>query len=180
MEKALTARDEAIGGIEKTSATIDKKKSEIADLVAEIEELGNQIAELRKGLFEAEELRAKEKAENEKTLAMAEEGLKNIKMATTVLKKFYGESLTQMEFTPAGAGRDGKTVSDLAPDTGFSGKYGGMQDAAKGIFGFLEVIQSDFERTIKTTEEDEEKAAEEHEEYKTETETGIEEKGKTK
>merc|ERR1712093_164449 len=104
---------------------------------------------------------------------MAEDGFESIKDAIAVLKKFYG-GFIQTEFTPAGAGRDGKTVGDLAPDTGFSGKYGGNQDAAKGIFGFLEVIQSDFERTIKTTEEAEEEAASEHEEYKTETEADIE------
>merc|ERR1719262_1933457 len=177
MANALSARDDAIVGIEEQTATIDKKKSEIADLVAEIEDLGNQIAALRKGLFEAEELRAEEKAENEKTLADAEEGLKNIKMAIKVLKEFY-EGFIQ--FTPAGAGRVGKTVGDLAPDAGFDGEYGGNQGAAKGIFGFLEVIQSDFERSIKETEEAEEKAQSEHDEYKEETETDIEEKSKTK
>merc|ERR1712118_185477 len=181
MAAAIEARDNAIAGIEKQTATIDEKKSLIAELVAEIDELANQIAELRKGLFEAQQLRDEEKAGNELPLAKATEGKEAIENAIKVLKDFYeGAGFIQAGFVPKGAGRDGKTVGDLAPDTGFDGKYGGMQDAAKGIFGFLEVIQSDFERTIKTTEEDEAKAAEEHEKYKTDTEADIDEKSTTK
>merc|ERR1719160_923016 len=175
MEKATTARDTAIAGVEEMTATIDKKKAEIADLVAAIDELSNQIAELRKGLYEAEQLRAEEKADNEETLKMANDGKDSIEQAIKVLKDFYGEFI-QTSFVPKGAGRDGKTVSDLAPDTGFTGEYGGNKGAAEGIFGFLEVILSDFKRTIKTTEEAEEKAADAHEKYKADTEADIETK----
>jgi len=180
MKKATEARDEAIAGIEKETATIDELKTKIADLVAEIDELANAIAELRKGLYEAEQLREKERLENEETLDKAKEGLEAIKNAIKVLKDFYGEVFVQETFVPAGADRSGKTVSDLAPDTGFDGKYGGNKGAAKGIFGFLEVIQSDFERTIKTTQEAEDEAAEDHATYKEETESDIKTKGDTK
>eukprot|EP00746_Dinoflagellata_sp_MGD_P157791 gnl/MRDRNA2_/MRDRNA2_86322_c0_seq1.p1 gnl/MRDRNA2_/MRDRNA2_86322_c0~~gnl/MRDRNA2_/MRDRNA2_86322_c0_seq1.p1 ORF type:complete len:723 (+),score=284.93 gnl/MRDRNA2_/MRDRNA2_86322_c0_seq1:60-2171(+) len=181
MEKATTARDEAKAGIEEQTAIIDKKKSEIADLTAEIDELSNQIAELRKGLFEAEQLRAAEKADNEKTLEMANEGKDNIEAAIKVLKEFYGEAgFVQTGFVPAGADRDGNTVTDLAPDTGFDGKYGGNQKAAEGIFGFLEVILSDFKRTIEETEAAEEEAAEAHAQYKEDTEADIETKSADK
>jgi len=180
MEKATTARDTAIAGIEEQTAIIDKKKSEIADLIAEIEELSNQIAELRKGLFEAEQLRAAEKAENEKTLSMAEDGKNSIEQAIKVLKDFYGGELIQTDFVPKGADRDGNTVKDLAPDTGFDGKYGGNQKAAEGIFGFLEVILSDFKRTIEETTAAEEDAAQKHADYKADTEADIEAKSTTK
>jgi len=180
MKKAMAARDTAIAGIEETTATIDEKEALIAELAGEIDELSNQIAELRKGLFEAEELRAAEKAENEKTLAMANEGKANIEAAIKVLKDFYGETFVQMTFVPKGADRDGNTVTDLAPDTGFDGKYGGNKGAAEGIFGFLEVILSDFERTIKETEAAEQEAADAHEKYKADTEADIETKSTTK
>jgi len=179
MSEAITNRDDANGKKEEETANIASSESKIADLVQEIDDLANQVAELRKGLFEATELRAKEKAENEKTLAEATEGKDAIESAIKVLKKFYGEFI-QTGFVPAGAGRDGKTVSDLAPDTGTSGEYGGNKDAAKGIFGFLEVIQSDFEATLKTTEEAEEKAQSDFETFEEDTNGDIEKKSDRK
>merc|ERR550537_1804180 len=179
MGKAISARDESIGKVEEATANIDEAESLIAKLTAEIDELANQIADLRKGLFEATELRKKERAENEKTLEDAEAGLEAVKNAIEVLKKFYDNAFVQTGFVPAGADRSGKTVADLAPDT-FSGEYHGNQEAAKGIFGLLEVIQSDFERTIETTTKEEEEAQAAFEEYKKDTEADIDDKSKTK
>merc|ERR1719443_577617 len=179
MEKALTARDDAIGKIEEQTANIDEAESKIAKLTEEIDTLSKEIADLCKALFEATELRAKEKAENEKTIADSEAGLEAVKNAIAVLKEFYDNAFIQTGFVPAGADRDGKTVADLAPDT-FSGEYSGNQEASKSIFGLLEVIQSDFERTIETTTKEEEDAQAAFEEYKKDTEADIEEKSKTK
>jgi len=177
MGLAIDSRDEANGKVETLTANIDSTESDIAKLTEEITELGDQIAELRKGVFEATELRADEKADNEKTLADSEAGLEAVKAAIKVLKEFYEGAFTQ--FTPAGAGRDGKTVADMAP-AGQTGEYHGNKDAAAGIFGLLEVIQSDFERTIKKTSGEEEKAAEEHEKFEEDTKASIDEKGQNK
>merc|ERR550537_381231 len=177
MGKAISARDESIGKVEEATANIDEAESLIAKLTAEIDELANQIADLRKGLFEATELRKKEKAENEKTLEDAEAGLEAVKNAIEVLKKFYDNAFVQ--FVPAGTDRSGKTVDDLAPDT-FSGEYHGNQESAKGIFGLLEVIQSDFERTIETTEKEEADAQEAFEQFEEDTKSDLKKKGKTK
>merc|ERR1712196_755703 len=98
----------------------------------------------------------------------SEAGLEAVKDAIKVLKEFYENAFVETGFTPAGADRDGNTVKDLAP-AGQEGTYHGNQDAAKGIFGLLEVIQSDFERTIKKTTAEEEKAQSEFEEYEKET-----------
>merc|ERR1719420_323269 len=179
MEQATTARDEAIGSVEESTAAIDEAESKIAKLTEEIATLSKEIGDLRKSLFEATELRAKEKAENEKTLADSEAGLEAVKNAISVLKDFYDNAFVQVQFVPKNAGRDGKTVADLAPG-GPSGEYHGNQDAAKGIFGLLEVIQSDFERTIETVTKEEEDAQAEFEAYEKETNDSIEEKGKSK
>jgi hypothetical protein len=72
-----------------------------------------------------------------------------------VLKDFYGESFVETSFEPKGGDRSGNTVSDLAPKT-FEGEYRGGKDASAGIFGLLEVIQADFERTVKTVTKAEE------------------------
>merc|ERR1719428_2242807 len=144
-----------------------------------ITELGDAIAGLRKAIFEATELRASEKADNEKTIGDSEAGLEAVKDAIAVLKDFYDNAFIQTGFVPAGADRDGNTVADLAP-AGEEGTYHGNQDAAKGIFGLLEVIQRDFERTIEKTKTEEEEAAKEFEEYEKETKKSIKDKGKEK
>lgn len=179
MKEAVEERDDAIGEVETETAGIAEAEATIAEKAEEIETLTNEIADLRKGIFEATELREAEKADNEKTLEDSKAGLEAVKQAIEVLKDFYDNAFVQTGFTPKGADRDGNTVSDLMP-SGQTGEYKGNQDAAKGIFGLLEVIQSDFERTIDKTEEEEEKAQEEFEEYEKESKKSIEDKGKDK
>ncbi|CAK0895216.1 unnamed protein product, partial [Prorocentrum cordatum] len=60
---------------------------------------------------------------------------------------------------------------DQAPDSGFdSGEaYTGAAGVEGGVLGMLEVIKSDFERTVTETEKDEREAAQEHLEFMTET-----------
>jgi len=174
MKKAVTARDEANGAIEGHTADIDSMESKVAELTAEMKQLQVEIADLQKGLFEAKELRAKEEAANEKTIADSKAGLKAVKDAIEVLKDFY-------EFIQLGQPKDrsGNTVGDLAPKTE-EGEYKGNQDAAKGILGMLDVIVSDFERTVETTEKEEEKAKKEFEDYEKDTKSDIKDKADSK
>jgi len=177
MKEAITQRDKAIGSVETLTAKIAELTSEITSLAELIYELTTAIADLRKAIFEETELRSKEKADNTKTLDDSNAGLDAVKAAIKVLKEFYEGAFTQ--FTPAGADRDGNTVKDLAP-AGQSGTYHGNQDAAKGIFGMLEVILSDFERTIKKTSEEEDEAQAEYEKSQEEAKKSIEEKSAAK
>merc|ERR1712159_810902 len=98
-------RDSAIADVETQTANIDEAQSKIAQLIEEIEILGNEIAELRKGLFEATELRNDEKADNEKTIGDSNGGLQAVKDAIAVLKEFYDNAFMQTGFVPAGADR---------------------------------------------------------------------------
>merc|ERR1740138_799608 len=89
---------------------------------------------------------------------MADAGKEAVEFALTTLKEFYeGAAFMQTGYTPPAAGRDGKTVGDMAPKS-FSGDYHGNQQQSKGIIGLLEVILSDFERTIDTVTSKEEEA----------------------
>merc|ERR1711937_305105 len=128
-------------------------------------------------LNEKTELREEEKAQNMKTIADASAGLGATKMALSALEKFYNNAFLQQSgrYTPPNADRDGNTVGDLAPPQ-LEGEYHGNQDASKGIIGLLEVIISDFERTIETTTADEKAALKEYEEFKEKTEEDIAEK----
>merc|ERR1719389_1130575 len=74
MGKAMSQRDENIGEIEGDTATITKSESTITKLQEELVALAQEVADLNKGLSEATQLRAGERADNEKTVADATVG----------------------------------------------------------------------------------------------------------
>merc|ERR1719456_1709261 len=124
-----------------------------------------------KALNEATELRDKERADNEKTLADADAGKEAVSFALTTLKEFYeGAALVQTKYTPPNVDRSGKTFGDLAPKA-FSGTYHGNQQQSKGIVGMLEVILSDFERTLETVANTEDDAQDKFNTFESETES---------
>jgi len=176
MKKAIGTRDEQSIEVEAETAIIAAKTAEKRQLEDEIKELSKELAELRKALKEATELRATERAANEKTLSMAREGHDAVEMALQVLNEFYGNAFLQATYVPPKSDRDGNTVGDLAPKTSFDGDYKGNQGASKGITGMLEVIITDFERTIDTVGDEEEHAAGEFEDFETDSKESIEAK----
>merc|ERR1719235_978470 len=175
MGKATEKRDDAVGEIEDNTAKIDASESKIANLKTSITNIETEISELYKSVKEITAMREKEKAENEKTIKEAEEGGKSVANAIKILKDFYGESFVQTSYEPTGGDREGNTVADLAPKT-FEGEYHGGKDSTGGIFGLLEIIQADFERTVKTVTEAEEKSQKEFEEQKKEIEDDMDSK----
>merc|ERR1719453_325903 len=177
MAKAINDRDEANAKIEAADALITTETARKNLLEDEINRLNKEIAELKKALLEATELRAEEKAENEKTIAMAQEGAQYTKIALEILTKFYESAkLLQMKkYVPPNSDREGNTVGDLAPEV-FSGKYHGAQAEGGGIIGILEVILSDFDRTVEKTKEYEAEAQEAFEQFEADTNKDIEKK----
>merc|ERR1719468_234837 len=154
MAAALANRDKANSQIEVAVSQITKLNHEKAALEADIQGLEQAIADNLKALNEATELREAEKAENEATLETAEEGKTAVELALSILKQFYDNAFVQIGYVPPNSDREGLTVADRAPEV-WSGTYHGSQSNSKGILGLLEVIQSDFERTIAQTTEDE-------------------------
>jgi len=177
MEKSMTKRDTNIGEVEGDTAQISESTAIVQQKEEEIQTLLQEIADLTKGLNEATELRATEKTDNEKTVTEATAGLAGVNKALKILQDFYNAQLLQTgsSYTPPNAGADGKTAGDMAPDT-FSGDFKGNQGAASGIVGQLEVIKSDFERTISETNSEEETNESEYQSFKSETESDISEK----
>lgn len=178
MAKATTDRDDANAAMEDaegkiTTYTANKKEKE-----EEINETTKQIAELKKALLEAAELRAEDKATNAKSIEMSTEAISAVKSALEILQDFYGTALFQNgKYVPPNSDREGNTVGDLAPDV-FTADYHGAQSESKGIIGILEVILSDFERTEAKTKEDEELSKMAYEMFETDTNKEIDDKEK--
>merc|ERR1719171_2730322 len=91
-----------------------------------------------------------------------------------------------MSFAPAAAGPAPAAALlqavqgplEVVPDPGFEAfdAYRGAQGSAGGILGMMEVIKSDFERTVRITAEQEAKAQTEFQAYVLETKISIAEK----
>jgi len=159
---------------------IDELNSALAEneairdkLTEELDILDKEIKELKEKQEEAEEMRKKEKAENEKTIEDAAAGLEAVQEAITLLDRFYktaAKNKVDLSLTQGPA--------DDAPDTGFDAgeAYTGAQGGAKGVIGMLEVIKSDFKRTMAETEKAEAEAKQDHLVFMTETGKSLAEK----
>merc|ERR1719263_1301460 len=123
-----------------------KELTETADM------LGGKMGDLSESLGSATKLRAEGKAQNLDDIKTAKEGLAAVNEAILILKNYYtkaakGKVLLQQ--TPVEEDTDGP---------GFEGKCYGRQEQSKAIIGLLEVVRSDYERTIRNTKEAEKKA----------------------
>merc|ERR1719313_319093 len=155
MSETIAARDEAQRETEAKNALLTEKRTLVDSLAEDISVLSKEIADLQKAINEETALREKDQANNNQTLAEAQAGLEAVENAIEVLSNFY-QSFIQQKPAPGletsggyeryraeGAGADGKTVDDMAPEDAFgTSDYGGKTDASKSILGLLDVIKS--------------------------------------
>eukprot|EP00933_Yihiella_yeosuensis_P007660 TRINITY_DN1127_c0_g1_i1.p1 TRINITY_DN1127_c0_g1~~TRINITY_DN1127_c0_g1_i1.p1 ORF type:complete len:751 (-),score=277.59 TRINITY_DN1127_c0_g1_i1:76-2205(-) len=153
-----------------SEARRDELSEDIGRLTDEINTLAEQVAN-------ATDARNKDHDENKADIEEAKIALSGIDAAMKVIRDFYGKNaenevaLVQKDKKHSGPAND-------APDAGFKNKEAnkGSQSASTGIIGMLEVIQSDFQRSIKDTTEAEEKAAKEHTKFLGEADISTSEK----
>jgi len=147
-------------------AKLDKLKEELSTLETE-------IAELEKSLTDADKLRTTEKAENKATVTEAEAGLAATQEAIKILTRFYATAAKEkVDLSLAQGPRD-----DM-PDAGFEGgeAYTGVGGAEGGVVGMLEVIESDFVRTVKETQKAETEGEQQYLTFQTDTGKSLAEK----
>lgn len=152
--------------LERKEIARDKTTDRLNILKAEISDLEDVKAKFTKA-------RADEKAENESSIKEAKEGISAVNDALKVLKEFYNAAKDGGKVSLAQ--QDPKKADDL-PDTGFGGDYKGSQSASTGIIGMMEVILGDFERTIKITKQEEDKASRDFRDLERSTDISIETK----
>eukprot|EP00403_Amphidinium_massartii_P032916 CAMPEP_0178439640 /NCGR_PEP_ID=MMETSP0689_2-20121128/36271_1 /TAXON_ID=160604 /ORGANISM="Amphidinium massartii, Strain CS-259" /LENGTH=717 /DNA_ID=CAMNT_0020062197 /DNA_START=29 /DNA_END=2182 /DNA_ORIENTATION=- len=151
MTAEMSNRDTAALEKEEQSTIMAEKTALKESLMAEIKELSEEVAELRKALAEMTELRANEHADNMETIAKATEGKEAVDDAIEVLKAYYGPDFLQKSgYVPPNADRQGLTVDDRAPAMSYSGEYHGAQEESTNILAILQIISDDFDRTVGT------------------------------
>lgn len=151
----------------KLNAEIAQLESKEDSLEESTASLQAAVVSLEQELVKATSLRAAELAANVAAIKQAREGVEALAQALAILKNFYkqaGKAAALMQVSP---------VDEDTSGPGFEGAYAGKQEASTGIIGLLEVIMSDFERTIRTTEASEEAALREHVEFDRASKTDI-------
>jgi len=152
--------------VSKLNAAVRSLEVKQEELELELEELAIDLKQLKKDLVDATEIRREEKAENEVTIKDARTGLTAVSEAILLLKVFYKQA-AKASFVQA------SPVDEDAPDVA-EGSYAGKQDSSKAIIGLLEVIQSDFQRTLSTTVAAEKDSAAEFVEFERASKADIE------
>jgi chromosome segregation ATPase len=175
INKAKTTRDDKSEKIAFLNTVLEKKEIQRDKTTDRITTLAAEISDLEDVQAKFTKAREDEKAENENSIKEAEGGIDAINDALKVLKEFYDAAKDGGEISFAQQSGDPKKADDL-PDTGFGGDYKGSQGAATGIIGMMEVILGDFERTIKITKQEEDKANRDFKDLKRSTEISLETK----
>ena len=133
--KANSDRDFRMKDAKDLNLELEALEIKKADLEAEIELLTDEIETLDKNLKEATTEREASHDDNIATISTAKMGLKAVTGAIQILKVFYKNA------AKAGSFVQYSPVDEDTSGPGFEGNYAGKQDAAKGIFGMLEVIK---------------------------------------
>jgi chromosome segregation ATPase len=162
---ALKDRDYRLRDVSDLHTEIESLNARLEQLTQTKAELEKALDELNTDLTKQTEDRAEEKAENELTVSEAKEGQAAVEQAIDILSHFYGAAKKATVLTQG--------VDDEAPDAGFDGAYTGSQSASTGIMGMLDVIKSDFIRSITETEAAEAQAQADFIEFERETKMSI-------
>jgi hypothetical protein len=173
MADAKQKRDYAAEEIADLNAKMAKLEALSDELGEKIAEYTDDISKLKDARAEAQKVRSEESEENANTVKEAKQGLAAITMAIDIMEKFYKTSAKATVDLSLAQG-----PLDDAPDAGFKigEAYKGLGGEAGGIVGMMEVIQSDFKRTIKETTEAEKQAEQDHLEFMTESGKSLAEK----
>jgi len=146
--KGALTRDKHMEKVAKLNTGLEKLEALKGGLGEELSDLSADLDELRDKFPKIAALREEEKVENEATIETAKAGAAAVKDALKVLKDFYKAakegkvSLRQARASP---------VDEDSTDGKKLGKYKGNQQKAGGILAMLDVIASDFTRTVKVT-----------------------------
>eukprot|EP00930_Biecheleria_cincta_P050160 TRINITY_DN3533_c0_g2_i1.p1 TRINITY_DN3533_c0_g2~~TRINITY_DN3533_c0_g2_i1.p1 ORF type:complete len:711 (-),score=222.16 TRINITY_DN3533_c0_g2_i1:29-2161(-) len=146
---------------------IESEEAFLSKTTKQVAELEKDISELKENLAEAEKLRSEEKASNEASIKEAADGFLAATNAKSTLSAYYGASSSKVNIG---------LVQVSQPDV-VTGDYKDEAAArSSGILGMLDVVISDFENTKTKTEAEEKKAASDHKEFVSKSDTDTKNK----
>jgi hypothetical protein len=166
--KTVKDRDYRLRDIEEHHTSIESLNARKEKLTLTEKELDEAIKTLNSDLANQTLARAEESSEHNTTVVEAREGEAAIDQAIEILSHFYGaaaQSKTTIDML--------QQPDDEIPDAGFDANYTGSQGSSTGILGMMDVIKSDFARTISETLAEEEQSKRDFVEYERATRMSI-------
>jgi hypothetical protein len=150
---ANLARDDASTAITELNSELASAEARLDGLVEDMQELDAALKALDTKKKELIKIRAEEASEAAETIAESKTALEGVNRAKQVIVDFYSNASEAKVPKPGASSTSKKSDSLLQSAKPEDEAYTGKQGASKGIIGTLEVIQSDFERTISETKD---------------------------
>jgi len=171
---ATTKKGSLSEAVDDLNDSVAKLEADRKSLKINLSKLADEIEALKDDRKKSDKMRKEEKSENAETVKEAKEGQAAVNQAIGILEKFYkGAAKTKdKEFKTT------KKVAENSGNAGFSAgeAYKGSQSSATGVLGMLEVIQSDFVRTITETGKAETEGQQDYKAFTVRTQISLKEK----
>lgn len=186
LKKNADKRDTALASLTDFNGKLAKGEATRGTLKLTISDLSKELQGLADAQLKADKLRQEEKKEHEEAIKEAKDGKDATLMAIQVLKSFYNSTakpkpgLVQKHSASATQAQVKKQASKDAPDAGFAKNYSGSQAQSTAIFGMLNVIVSDMDRTLNETAAAEIKASKDYADFKLQSSNSTAEKTRSK
>jgi len=142
--------------VQSLSAALEELESIRDALSISINQTTQAVKNNQKTATEAAEDRESVHKENMQAMLTAKKGATAIAEALTVLNKYYHDAAkgaALLQASPLDA-----ELGNKAP----TGSYGGQQSGMKNVVGLLETIKTDFQRTLRNTDQSEKAAQREY------------------
>jgi len=156
MSKTAEKKGELEYDISKLTAKLDQSISKSASLKSEVKELQSELAALTKQQAEMDKIRQEQHADYTTAKSDLEAGLSGVRKALGVLREYYGSAAAAMLQSSSNLGDDMKQPA--MPES-----HAKATGAGTSIIGILEVVESDFAKSLAAEETAEDDAAVEYE-----------------
>jgi len=138
--------------VSKITAKIDQAAAKSAGLKGDVRELQADLASLAKQTVELDKIRRDEHAAYVQAKAELEQGLEGVRRALGILREYYGSGSDAAAMV-----QDGSTQGE-AQTPEVPGTHSKAEGAGSSITGLLEVVESDFAKSLATSEAEEDDA----------------------
>merc|ERR1740129_1236793 len=155
MAKTEQKKAELEHDISKLMAKLDQSISKSASLKSEVQELQSELAALTKQQAEMDKIRQEQHADYTQAKSDLEVGLSGVRKALGVLREYYGSAAAMLQSS--------SNLGDGFKQPTMPESHDKATGAGTSIIGILEVVESDFAKSLAAEETAEDDAAGEYE-----------------